>query len=96
MCIVQRINRKSEEWINFEVLFLNRRIKLFKTDKRTSAHVEVEGTGKRFVFIAKENGEYFHYMEDYWHPDAYQGAPICIYDWRHLDNIPNYNLNIKT
>jgi len=41
----------------------------------------VEGTGKRFVFIATKNGEYFHYMEDYWHPDADQGAPICIYDW---------------
>ena len=55
MCIVRRIDRKSEEWVNFEVLYLSRHIKLFKSDKRTCAHVEVEGTGKTFVFIAKEN-----------------------------------------
>ena len=67
---------------DFEILFSSRRVKLFKSDKRTCAHVEVEGTGKTFVFIAKENGEYIHYMEDDWHPDAHQGAPICIYEWQ--------------
>ena len=54
-----RIDKKSDEWSKFEMLFSNRRIKLFKSDKRTSVHVEVEGTGKRFVFIAKENGDFF-------------------------------------
>jgi hypothetical protein len=79
-----RIDKNSEEWIKFEMLFLSRsrHIKLFKSDTRTSAHVDVEGTGKRLVFIAKDNGSFFHYMEDHWHPDAYQGAPTCIYDWQ--------------
>ena len=49
---------KSLDWLNFERLFSCRRIKLFKTDTRTCVHVEVEGTGKRFVFIAKENGDF--------------------------------------
>ena len=78
---VRRIDKKSEDWIKFESLFSSRRMKLFKSDKRTCAHVDVEGTGKTLVFIAKDNGAFYHYMEDYWHPDACQGAPVCIYDW---------------
>ena len=70
----------------FEMLFLtrSRRIKLFKTDARISAHIDVDGTGKTLVFIAKKAGQFFHYMEDHWNPDACQGAPICIYEWQNL------------
>ena len=79
-----RIDKNSEEFKKFEMLFLSRsrRIKLFKSDMRTSAHVDVEGTGKRLIFIATSNGNFFHYMEDYWHPDASQGDPTCIYEWQ--------------
>ena len=77
-----RLDKKSEEWIKFETLFSSRRIKLFKSNTRTAAHVDVEGTGKRLIFIAKDNGVFYHYMEDYWHPDSCQGAPTCIYDWQ--------------
>jgi len=78
------IEKKSDEWSRFERLFLtrSRRVKLFKTDMRTSAHVDVEGTGKTLIFIAKRDGQIFHYMEDHWHPDASQGAPTCIYEWQ--------------
>ena len=78
---VRRIDKKSEEWVTFEILYSSRRKRVFKSDTRTSVHVDVEGTGKRLVFIAKDNGAFYHYMEDYWHPDACQGAPVCIYDW---------------
>lgn len=79
-----RIDKNSEECAKFESLFLSRstRIKLFKTDKRTSAHVDLKGTGKRLVFISTSNGVLYHYMEDYWHPDASQGDPTCIYEWQ--------------
>ena len=72
----------DEKRAKFEILFSSRRIKLFKTETRTCAHIDVEGTGKRLIFIAKHNGTFFHYMEDYWHPDACQGAPTCIYEWQ--------------
>jgi len=85
-----RIDKNSEEFKKFEMLFLSRsrRIKLFKMGMRTSVHVDVEGTGKRLVFIAKDNGAFYHYMEDYWHPDASQGDPTCIYDWQ--NNVSSY------
>jgi hypothetical protein len=88
--IYMRIDKNSEEWTKFERLFLgrSRRIKLFKSDMRTSAHVDVEGTGKRLIFIATSNGVFYHYMEDYWHPDASQGDPTCIYEWQ--NNVPSY------
>lgn len=75
---------RIDKWTKFDILFSSRSrcIKLFKTDMRTSAHVDLKGTGKTLVFIATSNGDFFHYMEDYWHPDAYQGAPTCIYDWQ--------------
>jgi len=76
------IDKKSDEWSKFEMLFSSRRIKLFKSDMRTSAHIDVEGTGKTLIFIAKRDGQIFHYMEDHWHPDACQGAPTCIYEWQ--------------
>jgi hypothetical protein len=78
---VRRIDKKSEEWVTFEILYSSRRKHIFKSDTRTSVHVDVEGTGKTLVFIAKDNGAFYHYMEDYWHPDAYQGAPVCMYEW---------------
>ena len=79
-----RIDKNSKEWTKFERLFLgrSRHIKLFTSDMRTSAHVDVEGTGKTLIFIAKRDGSFFHYMEDHWHPDASQGAPTCIYEWQ--------------
>lgn len=79
-----RIDKNSEEWTKFERLFSSRSrcIKLFKSDMRTSAHVDLKGTGKTFIFISTSNGAFFHYMEDHWHPDASQGAPTCIYDWQ--------------
>ena len=85
-----RIDKNSEEWTKFERLFLSRsrRIKLFKTDTRTSAHVDLKGTGKRLIFIATDNGVFYHYMEDYWHPDASQGDPTCIYEWQ--NNVSSY------
>ena len=85
-----RIDKNSEEWTKFERLFLgrSRRIKLFKMDMRTSAHVDVEGTGKTLIFIATDNGVFYHYMEDHWHPDASQGDPTCIYEWQ--NNVSNY------
>jgi hypothetical protein len=84
MRIVHHIKKKSDAWTKFEILFLtrSRRIKLFKTDTRISAHVDVEGTGKTLIFIAKRDGSFFHYMEDHWHPDASQGDPTCIYEWQ--------------
>ena len=82
MYIVHHINKQSDELTKFEMLFLTRRIKLFKSDMRTSVHVDVEGTGKTLIFIAKDDGVFFHYMEDHWHPDAYQGVPTCVYDWQ--------------
>lgn len=83
-----RIDKNSEEFTKFEMLFLSRRIKLFKMDMRTSAQVDVEGTGKRLIFIATSNGVFYHYMEDYWHPDASQGDPTCIYEWQ--NNVSSY------
>jgi hypothetical protein len=85
-----RIDKNSEKWTKFEMLFSSRsrRIKLFKSDMRTSAHVDLKGTGKRLVFIATSNGNLFHYMEDYWHPDASQGDPTCIYEWQ--NNVSSY------
>ena len=77
-----RINKNSNEWSKFEMLFSSRRRKLFKSDMRTSAHVDIKGTGKTLVFIATSDGAFFHYIEDHWHPDACQGAPTCIYDWQ--------------
>lgn len=65
----------------FELLFSSRRIKLFKTETRTCAHIDVKGTGKRLIFIAKDDGTFYHYMEDYWHPDASQGDPTYVYEW---------------
>jgi len=65
MRIVHHINKKIAK---FEMLLSSRRIKLFKTGMRTCAHVDVEGTGKTLVFIAKRDGQFFHYMEDHWHP----------------------------
>ena len=58
----------------FEMLFSSRsrRIKLFKTDMRTSAHLDVEGTGKTLIFIATDKGQIYHYMEDQTHPKAPQ------------------------
>lgn len=72
----------------FEMLFSSRRVKLFKTQTRTCVHIDVEGTGKRLIFIAKDNGTFYHYMEDYWHPDASQGDATCIYEWQ--NNVPSY------
>ena len=82
--VYMHIEKKSDEWIKFEMLFStrNRRVKLFKMGMRTSAHVDVEGTGKTLIFIATDKGQIFHYMEDHWHPDASQGAPTCIYEWQ--------------
>lgn len=74
MRIVHRIEKKSEEWTRFERLFSSRHIKLFKTDMRTCAHVDVEGTGKTLIFIAKRDGSFSHYMEDQTHPRAPQRA----------------------
>ena len=67
MRIVHHIKKKSDEWTKFEILFLtrSRRIKLFKTDARISAHIDVEGTGKTLIFIAKKDGQFLHYMEDH-------------------------------
>ena len=56
----------------FEMLFSSRRVKLFKTGMRTSAHVDVEGTGKTLIFIATDKGQIFHYMEDQTHPRVLQ------------------------
>ena len=55
-----RIDKNIEEWTKFERLFLgrSRRIKLFKMDMRTSAHVDLKGTGKTLVFIATSNGDF--------------------------------------
>ena len=82
--VYMRIDKNSEEWTKFERLFSSRsrRIKLFKSDMRTSAHVDLKGTGKRLIFISTSNGVFYHYMEDYWHPDASQGDPTCIYEWQ--------------
>jgi hypothetical protein len=85
-----RIDKNSEEFTKFEMLFLSRsrRIKLFKMDMRTSAHVDVEGTGKTLIFTANDNGVFYHYMEDHWHPDASQGDPTCVYEWK--NNVSSY------
>jgi hypothetical protein len=85
-----RIDKNSEEWTKIERLFLSRssHIKLFKTDMRTSAHVDVKGTGKTLVFISTSNGAFYHYMEDHLHPDASQGDPTCVYDWQ--NNVSSY------
>ena len=55
----------------FESLFSSRSIYIFKSDTRTSVHVDVEGTEKTLVFIAKDNGAFYHYMEVHWHPDQW-------------------------
>ena len=89
---VRRIDKKSEEWVTFEILYSSRRKHIFKSDTRTSVHVDVKGTGKRLDFIAKDNGAFYHYMEDYWHPDACQGAPVCIYDWIWECSLPTPHL----
>ena len=88
MLIVERIDKKSNEWTKFESLFSSRRKRVFKSDTRTAVHVDVEGTGKRLIFIAKDDGTFYHYMEDYWHPDASQGDPTCIYEWQ--NNVSSY------
>ena len=69
MRIVHHINKKISK---FEMLFSSRRVKLFKTGMRTSAHVNVEGTGKTLIFIATDKGQIYHYMEDQTHPRAPQ------------------------
>ena len=78
---VRRIDKKSEEWVTFEILHSSRSIHIFKSKCRTSVHVDVKGTGKRLVFIAKDNGVFYHYMEDFSFPGACQGAPIYTYDY---------------
>jgi len=75
----------DEKRATFELLFSSRRIKLFKAATRTFVHIDVEGTGKRLIFIAKDNGTFYHYMEDRWHPEASQGDPTCIYEWQNDD-----------
>lgn len=79
--IIKRFDKTGEEWTRFEMLFSNRHMTIFKLGMRTCVHVDVEGTGKRFIFIAKKNGDFLYYIEDHWHPDSSQGAPVCIYEW---------------
>ena len=75
------IDKTSQEFKMFEILFSSRRIKYFRSKTRTSVHIDIKETGKRLIFIAKDDGTFFHYLEDFWHPDTCQGAPFCMYEF---------------